>query len=91
MLFPSTCFSGRIVIREDGLAGLDWTTPCRIPPETRIPTEPAMFFCVQHGQAIYDVLFGMFDPQGLIDHDIVMGPGDEFDELIDRLRSLEGQ
>jgi hypothetical protein len=51
-----------------------------------LPVDPEMWFCVAHGDAVFDLMYELFDGRGLIDHDIVMGPGDEFDELVEQLR-----
>lgn len=88
MYFPSTCFAGRIVLREDRLGGLDWTHACPIPPEDCIPLNPPMFFCPQHYQVAADLLYEVFDRAGEIDHSIVGGPVpplDEFDQIVGEL------
>lgn len=92
MALPTTkCFAGRIIVRHDGLHGLVWDRPCLIPTEVTLPTEPPMYFCVQHGQAVFEQMYEALDATGLIDHDVVLGPQDEFDELMLRLGPLEGQ
>lgn len=87
MYLPKTCFVGRIIIRTDGLAGLDWRTPCRVPPEEMLPFDPPMYFCVRHYDAVAEGLYDILDAAGLIDHDVVAGPMDEFDAIMGRLRS----
>lgn len=82
MRFPRNCFTGRIVIRYDRLGGFDWTIPCPIPSETYIPTVPPMFFCVAHGDAIYDTLHEAFDRLGLLDYAAMDTPPDDFERLI---------
>lgn len=94
MNFPSTCFAGRIIFREDRLGGLDWTRACPIPPENFVPLNPPMFFCTQHYQVAADFLYDFFDRLGAIDHSIVGAPGtplDEFDRLIAGLTMGEGE
>lgn len=88
---PKSCFAGRIVIRRDRLADLVWDVPCPVPTEVALPTRPPMYFCVRHGEAIFESMYEVCDRMGLIDHDIVAGPEDEFDVLMDRLGPLEGQ
>jgi hypothetical protein len=83
MRFPSNCFVGRIVIRYDRLGGFDWTIPCPVPPETCVPTVPPMFFCVRHGDAIYETLYEAYQQLGLIDHSVVALPMDDFDRLVE--------
>lgn len=85
MPLSKTCFAGRIIIRNDQVGGLNWSDPCPVPSEQRIPTHPPMDFCVPHYDVMIDVLWHLFEDQGLIDHDIVAGPPDEFDRLIDSL------
>lgn len=87
----TSCFAGRIIIRADQLAGLVWDQPCPVPAEVELPTRPPMYFCVPHGEAIFESLYEAYDKMGLIDHDIVAKPSDEFDALMDQLGPLEGQ
>jgi hypothetical protein len=93
MKYPSTCFAGRVIIREDRMGGLDWKTPCPIPPEEYVPTEPAMFFCVQHYDVGMAQLWHAFADSGLLDYDIVAGPRSPFEDLIEQLqaRGSDGQ
>jgi hypothetical protein len=85
MYLPKTCFAGRIIIREDRLAGLEWSQPCPVPPEEVLPFEPPMYFCVQHYGAAVDSIWDAFDEVGLVDHGIVAGPRDEFDRMMEQL------
>lgn len=82
MRFPSSCFAGRIVVRHDRLGGFDWTVACPVPTETYVPTVPPMFFCVAHGDAIYETLYEAYQKLGLIDHNLVSEPMDDFDRLV---------
>lgn len=90
MQMPSTCFAGRIIIRHDRLGGLDWDRPCPIPPEDQIPFTPPWFFCVQHYCVMVDLVWDVLEAQGLIDHDVVAGPPDEFDLLVAQLVERQG-
>lgn len=84
MYLPKTCFAGRIIIRDDGMGGLNWTQPCPVPPEEMLPFTPPMYFCVPHYDVLVDELYETLDRDGLIDHDLVTPP-DEFDMMVRRL------
>lgn len=86
-MFPtSRCFAGRIIIRSERVDGLIWDRDCPIPAEVMVPTDPPMYFCVQHGESVYGQLYEAFEAQGLIDHSIVdIGPWTQFEELMQRL------
>lgn len=91
---PNSCFAGRIIVREDGLAGLVWNRPCLIPTEIELPMgddAPSMWFCPQHGDAIYGLLYELYEGQGLINHALVGRRPDAFDDLMQQLGPLEGQ
>lgn len=92
MVLPtSKCFAGRIIVRQDGLDGLDWATPCPVPTETTLATKPPMYFCVRHGESAVQVIYRAFEAAGLMDYSVVADPEDEFEELMQRLGPLEGQ
>lgn len=79
------CFAGRIVIREDRIGGLVWNQPCPIPPENKIAfpsPEAPLYFCVQHYEVFVDSCYEALERAGLIDHDIVVEPPDDFDLLV---------
>jgi hypothetical protein len=90
MQMPSTCFAGRIVIRQDRIGGLDWENPCPIPPEDTIPFHPPWYFCTQHYMVMIEIVWDVLDEMGLVDHDIVAGPPDEFDEMVAQLVQRHG-
>jgi len=84
---PSTCFAGRVVFAGPHLdPELNWDRPCPIPPECMVPTQPPMYFCCQHYDAVMNHLYATFDRMGFVDHRILAGPPDEFDRMIERLR-----
>lgn len=89
MYLPKTCFAGRILIRHDLVDGLDWRTPCPIPPEEVLPFDPPMYFCAGHFTSAVDTFWDVLDRAGLIDHGIARPPADEFDEIVTSLRSQE--
>jgi hypothetical protein len=91
MLPTSRCFAGRIITRAERVDGLVWDQPCLIPTELMLPTDPPMYFCVGHGESIYEQLYEVFEAQGLIDYDIAAEPWTAFRDLMDHLGPLEGQ
>lgn len=84
----SECAIGRYLTRpQDG----EWMTPCPVPAESIVPfpVPTPLYFCPAHHKEVMDKLWALFESAGLIDHDIVMGPAEEFDEIAYRLRQQE--
>lgn len=90
MRYPSTCFVGRIIIRDDRVGGLEWNLPCPVPAENHLDCTPPMYFCSPHFNALSEDMFAVLDRLGLIDHNPLVGPEtDVFEELAIRLRDPE--
>jgi hypothetical protein len=64
---------------------LNWTDPCPIPPERMTPTQPPMYFCMQHFESMMNRLQDTFERLGIISYDVPAGAPDEFDRLMRRL------
>lgn len=87
MYLPKSCFAGRILIRREPVNGVDWLRTCPVPPEMALPLDPPMYFCVRHFNSAVHMFYPVLDELGLIDHGVVQGPMDDFDEIMRNLRS----
>lgn len=77
----STCFVGRIIFREDRLAGLDWQDYCEIPAENELTVDTvAMYFCSPHHQALLTALA----EAGLVEQVAVWSPGQDPSDALEQ-------